>query len=181
MVLFQFNGWPIAANILNFLVPAGIIFGVTYYLIDKLLGEQRKMRLLELKKEQLRELTPLKLQAYERLTLFLDRISPENLVVRLSTSGQSALHLRHALVQTINNEYNHNISQQIYISNEAWKMIQAVREKLLRTIDDCYRDCADTSTGPDLGKLILAQMMTENYTGTQRTIEILKAEIESAF
>ncbi len=180
MLLSHINGWPIIVNALNLLIPAGIIFGITYYLMDKLLGEQRKMRLLELKKEQLRELTPLKLQAYERLTLLLDRISPENLVLRLSKSGQSATSLRHALIQTINSEYNHNISQQIYISNDAWKMIQAVKEKLLETIEDCYKNCNDTSSGPDLGRLILARMMTGNYTDTQRAIELLKTEIEIA-
>lgn len=178
MILGETTGWTILVNALNFIIPAGIVFGVTYYLIDKLLGEQRKVRLLELKKEQLRELTPLKLQAYERLTLFLDRISPENLVVRLSRAGQSANQLRHELVQTIQSEYNHNISQQIYISNDAWQMIKAVKEQTIAVIDDCYRSCDDTHSGPDLGKKVLQRLMANNNISTQIAIELLKKEIE---
>lgn len=181
MIVAEIDGWSIVANALNFLIPAGIVFGITYYLIDKLLSEQRKVRLLELKKEQMKELTPIKLQAYERLTLFLDRISPDTLVVRLSRSGQSANQLRHELVQTINSEYNHNISQQIYVSNDAWNMITAVKEQIISIVDDCYRSCDDTHSGPDLGKKVLSKLMVENYNGTQRAIELLKKEIEIVF
>lgn len=180
MILAEIDGWAILVNALNFLIPAGIVFGITYYLIDKLLAEQRKVRLLELKKEQLRELTPIKLQAYERLTLFLDRISPDNLVIRLSKSGQSANQLRQELVQTIQSEFNHNISQQIYVSSDAWYMIKAVKEQIITIVEDCYKTCDDTHSGPDLGKKILTRLMTENHQGTQPAIELLKKEIEIA-
>ena len=59
--------------ILNFTIPALIVFGVTYYLVQSFLNEQRTVRIIELKKEQANALTPIKLQAYERLTLLLDR------------------------------------------------------------------------------------------------------------
>lgn len=167
-------------NILNFTIPALIVFGITYYLLHAFLNEQRKIRILELKKEQLKELTPIKLQAYERLTLFLDRIAPDNLVVRLSKTGQSAHQLRNELMMTINSEFNHNIAQQIYISDESWRMIKAVKEQILNLIDASYQECSDHETGPGLGKKILNKLINERTHPTQRAIELLKKEIEIA-
>lgn len=165
-------------NILSFTIPALIVFAVVYYLAKKFLDEQRKIRLLEVKKEQMSALTPLKLQAYERLTLFLDRISPDNLVLRLSKSGQSAAELRAQLVQTIQAEFSHNISQQIYVTDDAWKMIKAVKEQIIGIVENCYRDCDEDETGPGLGKKILTSLMNEKQIPTQRAIELLKKEIE---
>jgi lipoprotein NlpI len=148
--------------------------------MQKMTAEQQKLRILELKKQQNSQITPIKLQAYERLTLYLDRISPENLVLRLSKRGQSANQLRQELTQTVQSEYNHNISQQIYVSDELWKMITAVKEQILNTVENCYAECGETESGPGLGKKILSTLMTENSTLTQRAIQLLKKEIEIA-
>lgn len=128
----------------------------------------------------MRELTPIKLQAYERLTLFLDRISPENLVIRLSKSGQSANQLRHELIQSITSEFNHNISQQVYVSNDCWNMIKAVKEQIISVVEACYQESGDTESGPGLGKNIDQTNARENYAYStcNRTNE---KEIEIAF
>ncbi len=181
MILYEISGLQVLVNILYFVVPSLLVFGVTYYLINKFFEEQRKHRLLELKKEQIRELTPIKLQAYERLTLFLDRISPENLVVRLSKSGQSANQLRHELIQSITSEFNHNISQQVYVSNDCWNMIKAVKEQTIGMVEACYQECGDTESGSGLGKKILTKLMQDKTTPTQRAIELMKQEIEITF
>ena len=164
--------------ILNFTIPALIVFGVTYYLVQSFLNEQRKVRIIELKKEQANALTPIKLQAYERLTLLLDRIAPDNLVLRLSKAGQSAEQLRSELINTINTEFNHNIAQQIYVSNESWQMIKAVKEKMLTLIDQTFQECEPNETGPGLGKKILLKLISERVNPTQKAIELLKKEIE---
>lgn len=181
MTLNDLTGIQVILNTLNYLIPSLVVFGVTYFIINKFFEEQRKLRLLELKKEHMRELTPIKLQAYERLTLFLDRISPDNLVIRLSKSGQSANQLRHELIQTISSEFNHNISQQVYVSNDCWNMIKAVKEQIIGIVEVCYRECEDTESGPGLGKKILTKLMQEKTIPTQHAIELMKREIEIAF
>jgi guanylate kinase len=145
-----------------------------------MMTEQQKLRILELKKQQNDHVTPIKLQAYERLTLFLDRTSPENLVLRLAKRGQSASQLRHELIQTVKSEYNHNISQQIYVSDNSWQMITAVKEQILSTVENCYATCDETESGPELGKKILSTLMNGQTTTTQRAIQLLKKEIEIA-
>jgi hypothetical protein len=180
MTLLNIDGWQVLINLLNFIVPALIVFGVTYYIMNSFMLEQRKIRILELKKEQLKELTPIKLQAYERLTLFLDRISPDNLVVRLSKGGQSAAQLRSELIHTVTNEFNHNIAQQIYVSDNSWNMIKAVKEQILVLIETSYQQCDAGETGPGLGKKILNKLIEQKNNPTQRAIELLKKEIEIA-
>ena len=167
-------------NILSYTIPALVVFGVVYFILTRFMDEQRKIRLLEVKKEQMSALTPLKLQAYERLTLFLDRISPDNLVLRLSKSGQSASQLRSELIQTIQSEFGHNISQQIYVTNDAWNMIRAVKEQIIGIVETCYQECNENETGPGLGKKILTRLMNEKQIPTQKAIELLKKEIEIA-
>ena len=178
MLLAEIYGWQAFFNVLNFVIPALIVFGVVYYIIDKFMSEQRALRLLELKKEQMKELTPVKLQAYERLTLFLDRISPDNIVIRLSRADQSATQLRNELIQTISGEFNHNISQQIYVSNDAWNMIKGVKDQIMGIVDVCFKECGLNDSGPDLGKKILNRLINEQNKPTQRAIELLKKEIE---
>ncbi len=177
MILTEIDGWGAVVNTLNFLVPSGIVFGTAYYLHNKLVSEQHKICLLELKKEHIHALTPLKLLADECLTLFLDRISPNNIVIRLSKSGKSATQLRHELVQTILSEYNHNFSQEIYIYNNTWQMIRAIKDQIIGTEEDCYTPCGTSDSGPDLGKKILRTMAI--YAPVKQTaIELLKKEIE---
>ncbi|MBT6236188.1 MAG: hypothetical protein HOI49_08915 [Bacteroidetes bacterium] len=181
MMIAEMNNWILPLSGIGLaLVAAGIVFGVTYYLMDKMFAEQHKTRLLELKKAQLAEITPVKLQAYERLTLFLDRISADNIVIRITKPNQTAQQLRQGLIQTISSEYNHNISQQIYVSNDAWNMIKAVKEQMIAIIEDSYKNSEADTSGPDLGKAILTRMMAENTMPNQRAIELLKKEIEIA-
>lgn len=181
MMLLEVDFIEVLVNILQFLVPAGVVFGVSYYMINRFLDEQRKNQVLEFKKEHAKQVTPIRLQAYERLALFLDRISPENLILRLSRSGQTAAELRRELIQTVTDEFNHNISQQIYVSDQAWNMIKGVKEQIIGIVEQAFQESTEEETGPQLGKRILTQLMDSNSMLSQKAIEYLKKEIELAF
>lgn len=181
MILFEINIWEVIIGMLQFIIPAAIVFGVCYYMVKKFLDEQRRSKVLEFKKEHAKQITPIRLQAYERLAIFLDRISPDNLVLRLSRSGQSAAELRRLLIQTITDEFNHNISQQIYISDQSWSMIKAVKEQIIGIVETTYKECDEGESGPQLGKRILTKLMDTREIPTQHAIELLKKEIELVF
>ena len=181
MLILELNILGVIIDIIKIIIPAAIVFGVTYVIMKSFFDEQHKTRLLELKREHVKVISPIKLQAYERLALFLDRISPDNLVLRLSKSGQSASQLRVALLQTISDEFNHNISQQIYVTDQSWNMIKVVKEQIIGIIEVCYSECTENESGPALGKKILTRLINEKQIPTQRAIELLKKEIEIAF
>ena len=75
------------------------------------------------------------LQAYERIVLYLERIQPVNLVLRIQRSEMNSQELQLALVRTIREEFDYNLSQQVYMSSTAWEMIKNAREESVSIIN----------------------------------------------
>ncbi len=82
-----------------------------------------------------RTVTPIKLQAYERIVLFLERISLESLLLRVSSPDMSASQLHTALLNAIRNEFEHNLSQQIYMSPQAWEVVSNASSNMIKIIN----------------------------------------------
>lgn len=178
MILLDTDLVSFTINVLQFLLPAVIVFFVAYYILNRFLEEDYRKKLLEYKNSQSQIMVPAKLQAYERLTILLDRLSPENLILRLANPKESATVFRQRLISNIHEEFNHNISQQIYVSDQAWKLIRSVKDQLLLVIDSAYKDMKEDSKGTDLGRQILEDMMHRKENPTQIAIAFLKKEIE---
>src|SRR5450631_2863390 len=103
--------------------------------------------------------TPQKLQAYERLILLADRISLPNLVSRSNQPGLNIREMQNLLVQTIRQEFDHNITQQIYVSPEAWDAIRNLKEQNLLIINQVASYLPESATGQDLNKSLLEMVM----------------------
>jgi hypothetical protein len=103
--------------------------------------------------------TPLKLQAYERLILLADRIALPNLISRCNQPGLNVREMQNLLVQTIRQEFDHNITQQIYVSPEAWDAIRNLKEQNLLVINQVASYLPETASGQDLNKSLLEMVM----------------------
>jgi hypothetical protein len=103
--------------------------------------------------------TPLKLQAYERLILLADRIALPNLISRCNQSGLNVREMQNLLVQTIRQEFDHNITQQIYVSPEAWDAIRNLKEQNLLIINQVSSFLPEAASGQDLNKALLEMVM----------------------
>ena len=97
--------------------------------------EQYRIQLSR-KSEQL----PLRIQAYERLILFCERISIPNALLRLNSEEMDQVHLKNALLIAIQKEYEHNLTQQIYVSGPLWEMITLLKDQTIATITQSYID-----------------------------------------
>lgn len=97
----------------------------------------------------------LQLQAYERLALLTDRIALPNIISRLNISGVSGKEMQQLLIQNIKQEFEHNITQQIYVSNDAWKAVKNLKDQNLLIINQIGKDLPQTALGIDLSKRIL--------------------------
>ena len=104
-------------------------------------------------------LLPLQLQAYERLVLLADRIALPNLISRVNQPGLSAKDMQLMLTQTIRQEFEHNISQQIYVSPEAWDAIRNLKEQNMLIINKVSSFLPDTATGTELNKSLMEVLM----------------------
>ena len=121
--------------------------------------KQAKLGMGAVKPEASQASTPLKLQAYERLILLADRIALPNLISRCNHPGLSVREMQNLLVQTIRQEFDHNITQQIYVSPEAWDAIRNLKEQNLLIINQVSSFLPDTATGQDLNKSLLEMVM----------------------
>lgn len=164
------------ADTLLYFVPALLVFFAMFMLVKKFLDRGYKRQIIEVKRSMQKESLPLKLQAFERLVLFLERISPNSLLVRTHRAGVSATQLHSDLLATIRAEFEHNLSQQIYISGSAWEVVKNSKEDTLRMINNAYSQVGQHANGMQLSSEIFEQMMKEEGIPTQKAIDFLKSE-----
>lgn len=123
-------------EILKYSIPALIVFATVYYLFHNFLTQQYQLEALKLKQNMGKDLIPLKFQAYERLMMLCERMSVDNLAFRLSHPDMSTVELKNAMLIAIQQEYEHNVSQQVYVSDNLWKIIQLAKEQVQTVISD---------------------------------------------
>jgi hypothetical protein len=140
------------------IIIAVVLGGILAYLLW-MQRKQAKQGLPTSRPEGAVAALPLKLQAYERLILLADRISLPNLISRLNQPGLGLRDMQQMLVQTIRQEFDHNITQQIYVSPEAWDAIRNLKEQNLLIINQVASFLPETASGQDLNKALLEMVM----------------------
>jgi len=166
--------WP---NILVITIPALIVFLTAWVILNKMISNDQDKRRQELILQNSRTVTPVKLQAYERIVLFLERISLESLLVRVSTSDMKASQLHSVLLTTIRSEFEHNLSQQIYMSPQAWEVVRNARSSMIKIINSEAETVQSNSPGMVLSKQLLEKVMELDKEPTRVAIDYLKGEI----
>jgi diphthamide synthase (EF-2-diphthine--ammonia ligase) len=152
-----------------------------YALVNNYLTKEAQKRVLELRMKNVEVVLPIRLQAYERICLLLERLTPSNLLVRVSSAGQTAGDYQRALLSEIRNEFNHNVSQQIYMSDPAWVMVKRAKEDIVTLINQVFQELPEHAKGTDLAKRILERVLTTEVDPAGRAISFLKQEINQVF
>jgi hypothetical protein len=142
-------------EILRIILPATVVFVAAFLIMRNFLENDQKRREHELKRGSHATIVPLKLQAYERIVIFLERIHPNTLVVRLNKHGNTAQQLHMELIRTIRSEYEHNISQQIYISHAAWELVKNAKEEITKLINVSASKVSHDASSNDLAMMVI--------------------------
>ena len=146
---------------------AGIgIVWMAFYLAKPYLERNDRLQLLVFKKSLSSQTIPLRLQAYERLVLFIERINPANMLIRLNATAYSAQELQSLIAEDIRAEYQHNITQQIYVSARAWAVLKHAKDDTLNIVNNAVKSLPQNASGLELGKTIfgyLAQLEDDPY------------------
>lgn len=121
-------------EILAYTLPSLITGGVAYYLFNSYFKDQQNTRRWLLQKENQKDSLPLRLKAYERMALFLERINPSNLLIRVTPFSSDKHQYENLIIEHINQEYEHNITQQIYVTDECWTLIQTAKSTTIQNI-----------------------------------------------
>ena len=168
-------------EVLKYIIPAVVVFGIVQYMLKNFFDNEYQRRQTELKLETNKLITPLKLQAYERVVILMERMSPNNLIFRVSQPGISATQLKIALIEDINNEFNHNVSQQVYVSPQAWQMVRIAKEEMINIINTAYSSLGPNAVGLDLSKAVFENMMEKESIPTHMALEFLRKEFHLLF
>lgn len=166
-------------NVIRYTVPAVIVFITAYFLLKEFFHQESKKRELDVRFEKVRLTLPIRMQAYERIILFLERISPANLVMRVHQQGLSSAEFQKVLVQTIRDEYTHNLSQQLYVSSKAWELVKTAREEMIRQINTSAAQLDEKGTSLDLSNKLLEMSMEK--MATKKALDFLKEEARQNF
>ena len=167
-------------EIIKIVLPSCVVFATAYYLIKLFLSKEKEKQSAEIKMEGYKIITPLRLQAYERLVLFLERISPESLVMRMHQPEYSSFQLQKTLIQAIREEYEHNLSQQVYISSQAWEIVRNAKEDMIKLVNTAASKLDDRANAIDLSQKIFELSVSEKLLA-RTALEFLKNEIRQTF
>ena len=169
------------------LLPSIIILVLTYAMMK---GNTETLRAffqeeIKLRKEEIRSLNqnitgPLRVQAYERMILFLERIAPDSLVLRIHQPDMNSRQLHGEIIRALRSEYEHNLSQQIYLSIGAWQIIQTAKEETAKLVNITV-DTHPSATGLELGQAIIDNASKIKRLPTDVAIEYLKKEFAEKF
>jgi hypothetical protein len=162
-------------EILAYTLPSLITGGVAYFLFNSYFKDQQNMRRWLLQKENQKESLPLKLQAYERMVLFLERINPAKLLTRIAPFSSDKNDYENLLISSIENEFEHNLTQQIYMTDECWVIILTVKNTIIQNI----RKTAMSNRVDSADKLreIILRDLLENESPSNVALNYLKNEV----
>jgi len=168
-------------EIIKTLLPLLLVLLAIYFILKQFFDRERDIRTDELRFAQKKEYVQLRMQAYERAVLFLERIDPNNLIMRVHRSGMTSNMLHSSLIKVIRDEYSHNMSQQIYISVASWNALKKSKEETLKVINTAKSKMLQDSSSIDLSSAIfeIISKMKKNYT--EIASEQLKNEFQRSF
>ena len=123
-------------DLAKILAPAALVLYLAYLLVRSFLNNKLDEIRFQISQKNQETALPIRLQAYERICLLLERVSPDNLIPRLNNSEYTAGQFRQILLTEVREEFNHNLSQQVYMSDEAWSYVKSAVEDTLSMINE---------------------------------------------
>lgn len=166
-------------ELLSYTIPALITGIVAYYFFDAHLKNEEGRRRYRLLEENQKQALPLRLQAYERLSLFLERISPINLLIRVSPLNDDKNLYENLLINMIDQEFEHNLTQQIYVSDDAWTIIRTAKNATIQIIRKT--NMSERVTNADKLRETILNDLLENQPPSILALSYLKNEVIAVF
>ncbi len=166
-------------EILSYAIPSVITGAVAYYFFNKHVKNEENRRRFYLHKENQKQSFPLRLQAYERMVLFLERINPNKLLIREIPKSSDKLTYLNQLVVSIEQEFEHNLAQQIYLTDTCWNMVVAAKNATLQLLRN--KTASDSiQTARELQEAILKEGINDSHPSIA-AISFIKSEVADLF
>jgi hypothetical protein len=168
-------------EILKYTLPSLIVFLTVYYILRKYFENEARKRMHQTILKNHDVITPLRLQAYERIILYLERISPESLIIRVNKPGYTCKQLQAELLNTIRIEWEHNLSQQLYITQKSWEVVKNAKANIIQQINVAAGKVKGDSPSLNLSKAVFSSMIDQEKIYTADAIKYIKEELNQMF
>jgi hypothetical protein len=171
----------LVADLIKVILPAGLVLWAMYLTVSSFIKKDLIQKELEIKAETTKTLLPIRLQAYERMALFLERISPNNLLIRLNGQTPNVLSFQQLMLSEIREEFSHNLSQQVYMSDEAWTTVKNAMNETVALINLSAKDLSPDAPAIELSKRIFEIMMGKEVNPSDEALKVVKQEMRDSF
>ena len=165
-------------EILKYCIPAICVLLATWLVMYRFYKSETEKRLWELKRLSQKEISPLRMRAYERLALLLERTTPEHMLVDINLAEMTPLQVQAQLMHTIRQEFDHNLSQQIYVSDEVWNLIENAKQQTVAFVNSIAQQLPANSTALDYAKTLITAYRTNGDTPNEIALQALKDEVK---
>jgi hypothetical protein len=162
-------------EILAYTIPSLITGGVAYYLFNSYFKDQQNTRRWLLQKDAQKDALPVRLQAYERMTLFVERINLTKLLIRIAPLSQDKNDYENLVIAQIEQEFEHNLTQQIYMSDECWTIIVTAKNATIQMIRKATM--SDRVDSADKLREVLLNDLMEKQSPSNAALAYIKNEV----
>lgn len=163
-------------EILKYTVPALVVLATAWVILRQLLREERERRAYAIRREDRRQTVPIRLRGYERLTLLLERMTPEHILLDMDIAGMTRETLQRHLLEHIRQEFDHNLSQQIYVSDEVWQSVVLAKEETLNFVNSIAYQMPSEASALDYAQTLITAYHTNGDTPIEQALTLLKQE-----
>jgi len=166
-------------NYVAYLLPAIVVGIIAYYFFKGHIANEEGRRRYLIQKEAQNKILPARLQAYERVTLFLERIDPNKLLIRVQPFSDVVEDYEALLIRNIEQEYEHNMTQQIYLTQECWNLVNAAKNATIHVIRQGTMH-EKNGTSNSMREWLLRNFM-EDITPSQKALVYVRKEVSELF
>ena len=175
-------------NIKYFLAQAAVLTSggvltilISWYILKDEIGKYFRPAAPRENPDEKSQLLPLRLQAHERMIVFIDRLNPSNLFLRLYEQGLSASELQSRILTEVRSEYQHNVAQQLYINTASWDMLRKLKDDTIAMINNAVGTMPVEASGKDLSRKVLEHVAGMAHNPYDLTTQLIKQDIHQLF
>lgn len=168
-------------DLFKILIPSVAVVVVVQVMLKNHFDDQKRRDELAVSKANRQDLRPLQMQAYERLILFLERLQPDNLMMRIQRPGMTSRQLHTSMLKAIRQEYEHNMTQQLYVSPSAWKLVLMAKDEVTKLVNLSSSQLNSEASAIDLASQMVKVISQLEKVPTDVAINGLKLEFQSKF
>jgi len=168
-------------DLLKYVVPALVVFAAVFFVQRLTLTKEINKERYKIMLANSNIMTPLRLQAYERISILLERLSADSLLLRLQSSGMTTRQIQAVMLVNIRSEFDHNLSQQIYISSNLWQAVKNAKEILIKTINITASELPKEAPLNDFSMKLFEAYANLDTDPLATALELLKREVREYY